>query len=112
MQDRRAPYKEKDVAKYINLCKDQMARKRGIISRSGEMVCRYLELDEEQFIHFREGGISSILENLDPVQFLMPTPETSNVIETLERSKSMIILNEVLNAASKTIKEFKSQLDL
>jgi hypothetical protein len=47
LQDRRAPYKEKDVAKYINLCKDQMARKRGIISRAGEMVCRYLELDEE-----------------------------------------------------------------
>jgi hypothetical protein len=47
LQDRRAPYKEKEVAKYINLCKDQMARKRGIISRAGEMVCRYLELDEE-----------------------------------------------------------------
>jgi hypothetical protein len=42
----------------------------------------------------------------------MPTPETSNVIDSLDKSKTMIILNEVLNAASKTIKEFKSQLDL
>ena len=67
MQERRAPYKEKDVDKYINFCKEQMARKRGIINRTGEIVCRYLELDEEQFIHFREGGLSSILENLDPV---------------------------------------------
>ena len=84
-----------------------MARKRGIIARAGEMLCRYIELDEEQFIHFREGGISSILQNMDPVQFLMPTPETSKVIQGLERSKTIIILNEVLNAASKTIKEFK-----
>jgi hypothetical protein len=42
----------------------------------------------------------------------MPTPETSNVIDSLDKSKTMIILNEVLNAASKTIKEYKSQLDL
>ena len=47
LQERRAPYKQKEVAKYINLCKDQMARKKGIISRAGEMLCRFLELDEE-----------------------------------------------------------------
>jgi hypothetical protein len=84
-----------------------MARRHGIMNRSGEMICRYLELEEEQFIHFREGGLSSIIENMDPVQFLMPTPETSKVLDILDRSKTMIILNEILNAGSKTIKEFK-----
>ena len=42
---RRKAYKEKDVKLYIELCIEQMARKIVIINRSGEMLCRYLEID-------------------------------------------------------------------
>ena len=44
-----------------------MGRRKGIMSRAGEMLCAYLELDEDIYIHFREGTGPSILENLDPV---------------------------------------------
>jgi hypothetical protein len=36
----------------------------------------------------------------------MPTPETSKVIEELERSKVLVILNEILNAGAKTLKQY------
>ncbi len=87
---------------------EQMSRKKGIVSRAGEILCTYIDLDPELFMHFREGAGPTILETLDPVQFLIPTPETSKVIPDLERTRTIKILNEILNAGSRTIKEYQS----
>ena len=73
------------------------------------MLCRYLELDEEQFLYFRDGQ-TTIVDSLDPVQFLIPTPETSKDIPDLPKQKLMIILNEVLNAASRTLKDYSDYI--
>ena len=105
-------YVKKDVESYLSLCMEQMSRKKGIINRAGEMLTAYLDLDPDMFMHFREGAGLTILETLDPVQFLIPTPETSQVIKDLDRQRTIKILNEVLNAGSRTIKEYKSQLSL
>ena len=77
--DRLESFKKKEVALYMQICVDQMARKKGIITRAGEMICAYLEIDEDQFLYFREGQ-HTILDSLDPVQFMMPTPESSQVL--------------------------------
>lgn len=53
---------------------------------------------------------ATILDGLDPVQFLMPTPETSKVLSDLDKIKTITILNEVLTAASSTIKEYKEEI--
>ena len=112
LKARMASYAQKEVDKYLPICMEQMSWKKGIINRAGEMICAYLELDEDMFMHFREGAGPTILEQLDPVQFLIPTPETSKVIPDLERGKTIKILNEILNAGSRTIKEYQSQLGL
>ena len=106
------PYALKDVAAYLPLCIEQMSWKKGIINRAGEMLCAYLGLNEEGFLNFREAAGLTILEQLDPVQFLIPTPETSKVISDLDRARTIKILNEILNAGSRTIKEYQSQLSL
>ena len=73
------------------------------------MICQYLELDEDQFLYFREGQ-ETIAESLDPVQFFIPTPDSSQAIPDLDKQKSILILNEVFNAASNTIKDYKEHL--
>lgn len=75
------------------------------------MLCAYLELDEDNYLFFREGS-PTIIDTLDPVQFLLPTPESSKVIPELDKVKTITILNEVLNAGSNTIKEYKTMLKL
>ena len=67
------------------------------------MLCAYLELNEDEFLYFRENQ-TTILDELDPVQFMMPTPERSEIIEDLDKAKSIKIMNEIMNAASNTIK--------
>ena len=62
------------------------------------MVCLYLEIEEDPFIYFRDG--QSILDTIDPVQLMIPTPKSSKAIDKLEKEQSIIILNEILNAAA------------
>lgn len=48
LQDERlAKYKVKDAEGYVELAIAQAARKKGVITRAGEMICRYLDLDED-----------------------------------------------------------------
>lgn len=82
-----------------------MARKKGSVTRAGEMICAYLEINEDEFLFFRESQ-NTIIDSLDPVQFLIPTPETSNVLTDIDKHKITTILNEVLNAGSNAIKEY------
>lgn len=48
LQDERMlKYKVKDAEGYVELAMAQAARRKGAITRAGEMICRYLELDED-----------------------------------------------------------------
>ena len=76
------------------------------------MLTRYVEIESDQFMYFRDGGEPTIMENLDPVQFMIPAPKTSKLVPDLEKSKSIVILNEILNAAASTIKDKKDLLKL
>ncbi len=60
-------------------------------------------------MYFRDSGVT-IIDAIDPLQLLIPTPVTSNQLEDLPRDKAIIILNEVLNAASNTLKEYKDHI--
>lgn len=62
---RLAPFKEKDVSTYVEVCLAQIALRKGLLARAGEMLCAYLQLDEDQFLYFR--GSPSLLDTLDPV---------------------------------------------
>lgn len=80
--------------------------------KAGEVVCTYLDLEQDEFMYFRENGDITIIEHLDPIQMLMPVPLTSKVIKDLEKDKAIVILNEVLNAAVNVVKENKALLKI
>ena len=44
------------------------------------MLTRYFEIESDQFKHYRDGGDLSIMEDLDPVQFMIPAPKTSKLL--------------------------------
>ena len=81
------------------------------MTRAGEMICAYLDLDPDQFMYFREGS-ASLLEQMDPVQFLIPTPETSKPVPEVDKLKACVILNDIFYAAQKTLKEFSEHLTI
>ena len=56
-------------------------------------------------IYLRENEEPTIIDRLDPVQLLIPVPKYSKKIEELDKSKTLTILNEILNATSNTLKE-------
>lgn len=58
-------------------------------------------------MYFRDQGAITILDHIDPVQFLIPVPLSSKLIEGLDKPKAMTILNEILNAAANAMKDNK-----
>ncbi len=45
----------------------QIAKKRDLTRKAGEMICTYLELDPEKFLRNRQNGEPTIMDNCDPV---------------------------------------------
>lgn len=69
------------------------------------MICSYLDISPDHFLRNRLNGESTIVDQYDPVQFMIPTPKTSHVIETMDKSLCTEILNWVIHTASKKIKD-------
>jgi hypothetical protein len=79
-------------------------RKR-IFTKAGEIICNYLNLTADEIMYLRDNEEPTILDRLDPVQLMIPVPKYSKSISDLEKSKTLVILNEILNVASSTLKE-------
>ena len=86
--------------RYLQEGLTQISRRKGVTTRAGEMVCVYLDLENDQFMYFRQSAPTTILDTLDPVQLMIPTPMIAKLLPGLDKSKTVVILNEVLNAAA------------
>ncbi len=69
------------------------------------MICTYLNISPENFLRNRPNGEPTIVDQYDPVQFMIPTPKTSHVIETMDKNLCAEILRWVVPTASKKIKD-------
>ncbi|CDW71999.1 UNKNOWN [Stylonychia lemnae] len=97
----------KNVKLYNSQVLDDLQYKLNVTKKAGEVVCTYLEINPDQFMYLRDQGSLTILEHLDPIQFLIPVPVSSKIIEELDKTKALTILNEILNAAANAMKENK-----
>jgi hypothetical protein len=82
-----------------------IAKKREVTIKAGEMICTYLELKPELFLKNRASGEPTIVDNCDPVQFMIPTPKTSHVIKTMDKNLCMEILRWVIPASFQKVKD-------
>ena len=83
---------------------------------TGVIICSFFPgLDENQFMYYREGDKRlasplTIVENLDPIQFLMPYQYGQDVdlkkVTEAGKDKLLEMVNEVLNLASVKLKEY------
>eukprot|EP00347_Sterkiella_histriomuscorum_P007607 403348266 len=111
--DRLPHFKSKNVVDYHSLASSQYRHKNGIVKKAGEIICTFLEIDPDQFMYFRDAGSDiTIIDHLDPVQFMIPLPKNSKVIEGLDKPRASVILNEVLNAASNAFKDYKDLIQV
>ena len=89
-------FKMESPEEYIRRALIHIAKKREITIKAGEMICTYLELNPENFLRNRPSGEPTIVDICDPVQFMIPTPKTSRVIETMDKNLCMEILRWVI----------------
>jgi len=82
-----------------------MQKKKEITIKAGEMICTFLELDYQPFIYKRPNEEPTIVEYLDPVQFMIPSPKISKVIDVMEKDLCRDLLKHFVVAASKKIKD-------
>ena len=69
------------------------------------MICTYLELDFVPFIYQRTPEEPTIVEYIDPIQFMIPTPKTSKVIDVMEKDLCRDLLKHIISVSSKKIKD-------
>jgi len=88
--------KTETAEEYIRRALGHIAKKRQITIKAGEMICTYLEINPENFLRNRTSGEPTIIDICDPVQFMIPTPKASRVIETMGKKLCMEILKWVI----------------
>lgn len=98
-------FETNDATKYLELSLNHMQKKREITIKAGEMICTYLELDFQPFIHQRQNEEPTIVEYVDPIQFMIPAPKTSKVIDVMEKELCQDLLKHFVTFASKKIKD-------
>jgi hypothetical protein len=74
------------------------------------MICTYLEVNPEHFLRNRTNGEPTIVDICDPVQFMIPTPKASRVIETMSKSLCIEILKWIIPLSSQKIKDNQEAL--
>ena len=81
---------------------------------AGKILCSFFKtLDPDQFLFFRESDDridpKTIVEYLDPIQFLMPFTDNQPVLfADLDKSKMLDLVNDVLNFASEQLRTYSS----
>ncbi len=89
-----------------------IAKKREIIVKAGEMICTYLELDPQHFLKNRPNGDPTIVDSCDPVQFMIPTPKTSQIIQTMDKNLCKQILSWVIPLSFAKVQENQAKINL
>ena len=56
------------------------------------MICSYLDLEKEAYIFKRENGDKTILQNLDVLDFMFPSPKNCKVIEHMGKPLAIDLL--------------------
>ena len=93
------------------------AQRKTIFSIAGVIVSKFFpQMDHQIFLYFREqdirlqGNTLTIVENLDPIQFLMPFEDSNQKepqgILVMEKPQFLSSLNEVLNVASEQLRTY------
>ena len=98
-------FKTMDPAAYLENVLAQIQKKRDLTVKAGEMICTFLELDFVPFIYQRTPEEPTIVEYIDPIQFMIPTPKTSKVIDVMEKDLCRDLLKHIITVSSKKIKD-------
>jgi hypothetical protein len=69
------------------------------------MICKYLNIDTEAFLYKRENGDETIIQSLDPVQFMIPEPKKSKTIEAMEKELTTQLLQSLMQSTVTKIKD-------
>lgn len=103
---------EENAQKWLKSAAEFAAHRKRIFKLAGHIVCTFFRgLDTDQFISFREQDNRvdprTIIEYLDPIQFLMPYQDSSEKkFENLTKSKFLEMINEILNFASENLRNY------
>ena len=76
------------------------------------MICAYLELDSETFIHNRQNGEKTIAYQIDPILVLIPTPKKGQIIENMTKELAVMLLEWLFPAAVEKIKDNKETVKI
>ena len=86
-----------------------LQKKREIIAKAAQMICTYLDIDFESFLHYRPNGDLTIYYMMDPIQFMIPVPKKSKVIEVMEKDLAAQLLEWLID---QTVQKFKDNAEV
>ena len=113
--------KAEQAKSWLKMALEHGAQRKAIFLIAGTIVAKFFpQLDHEIFLFFREqdirlaGNSMTIVENLDPIQFLMPFDQASEPaakgILAMDKPQFLEALNEVLNVASEQLRTYSGMV--
>lgn len=100
-----------DPEEYLAKTLVQIQKKKDITIKAGEMICAYLELDQTSFIYKRPNGEPTIVDNLDPIQLMIPIKK-SRAITTIPKELSVDIMRDLIASTVKKLKDNEESVKL
>lgn len=59
-------FKSKNVGSYLEKALEHQSMKQNMVKIAGKLICSYMNLMDDEFMYFRESGIT-IIDAIDPL---------------------------------------------
>jgi hypothetical protein len=77
---------------YLVVTLEQIDKIKALRVKAGECLCKYLDIEPRTFIFERPNGEPTLVEFLDAVQMMVPTPKKAQEIKVMKKSLCRDIL--------------------